>query len=127
MCFFIFLSLIFITHTLSHILHILHPFYSFSCNSSSTYTFSTEEITSCTNKAAKGAKKAGINSPSCFFISCLTVSVLLSINTFGSSNDFIDLIIPFTSSFEINKINPFCAQTVPFPLFSFKSIYCIYS
>ena len=39
-----------------------------------------------------------------------------SINTFESSNDFMILIIPFISSFEINKVNPFPALTAPFPL-----------
>ena len=43
--------------------------------------FTTEEITACTNEAAKGANKALINSPSCFFISSFTVSVTPSINT----------------------------------------------
>ena len=50
-----------------------------------------------------------------FFISCFTVSELPSINTFESSYDFMILIIWFISSFEINKVNPFPAQTVPFP------------
>ena len=38
--------------------------------------FTTEEITGCTNEAAKGANKAGRNPPSCFLISCFTVSVI---------------------------------------------------
>ena len=33
--------------------------------------FTTEEIISCTNEAAKGAKKARRNPPFSFFISCL--------------------------------------------------------
>ena len=37
--------------------------------------FTTEEITGCTNEAAKGANKSPRNPPSCFFISCFTVSV----------------------------------------------------
>ena len=36
--------------------------------------------------------------PSSFFISCFTVSVIPSINTFESFNDFMILIIPFISS-----------------------------
>ena len=43
--------------------------------------FTTEEITGCTNEAAKGANKVSRNPPSCFFISCFTVSVTPSINT----------------------------------------------
>ena len=78
--------------------------------------FTTEEITGCTNKAAKGANKAGRNLCSCFFISCFTVSVILSINTFESSNYFIVLIISFISSFEIDKVNSFSVLTAPFPL-----------
>ena len=42
----------------------------------------TTEIAGCTNEAAKGANKARRNQPSCFFISCFTVSVIPSINTF---------------------------------------------
>ena len=78
--------------------------------------FTTEEITDCTNKAAKGANKAGKNLCSCFFISCFTVSVILSINTFESSNYFMVLIISFISSFEIDKVNSFSVLTAPFPL-----------
>ena len=78
--------------------------------------FTTEEITSCTNEAAKGGNKAPRNPPSLFFISCFTVSVTQSINTPESSNDFIILIISFISSFEINKINPLPALPAPFPL-----------
>ena len=47
--------------------------------------FTTEEITGCTNEAAIGANKAPRNRPSCFFISCFTVSVTPSINTPESS------------------------------------------
>ena len=45
-------------------------------------SFTTEEITGCTNEAAKGDNKAGKNPPSCIFMSCFTVSVIPSINTF---------------------------------------------
>ena len=44
--------------------------------------FTTEEITGCTNKVARGANKAGRIPPSCFFISSFTVSVTPSSNTF---------------------------------------------
>ena len=54
--------------------------------------------------------------PSCFLISCFTVSVIPSINTPESPNNFITFITPFISSFEINKVNPFLALTAPFPL-----------
>ena len=56
-------------------------------------SFTTEETTGCTNEAAKGAKTAPANPPSCFFISCFTVSVTPSINTLESSSDFMILII----------------------------------
>ena len=41
-----------------------------SCSSNpfSSYTFTTEEITSSTNEAAKGANKTSRNLPSCFFV-----------------------------------------------------------
>ena len=44
---------------------------------------------------------------------CFTVSVIPSINTFESSNEFLILIISFISSFEINR---FPALIAPFPL-----------
>ena len=78
--------------------------------------FTTEEISGCTIKAAKVANKARRNQPSCFITSCFTASVTSSINTRESSNDFMILIISFISSFEINKVNPSSALTVPFPL-----------
>ena len=81
----------------------------------------TEEITGCANEAANGANKAGLNPTSCLFISCFAVSVIPSINKFEYSNGFMILIIPFMSSFEINKLNPFPALTVTFPL-NFLSI-----
>ena len=56
-------------------------------------TFTTKEITGCLNEAANGVNNAGRNPSSCFSISCLTVSVVPSINTFESSNDFMILII----------------------------------
>ena len=37
--------------------------------------FTKEEITGCTNEAAKGDNKAPKNPPSCFFISSCTVSI----------------------------------------------------
>ena len=49
--------------------------------------FTTEEMTGCTNEAAKDTNKAGRSAPSCFFISYFTVSVMPSINTFESSID----------------------------------------
>ena len=70
-----------------------------SSNSSSTYTFTTEEITGCTNETAKDANKAQRNLPFLFF-SCFTVLVTP----------------PFIPSFEINKLNPFPTLAAPFPL-----------
>ena len=83
----------------------------------------TEEITGCTNEVAKGANKAPRNPPSCFFISCFTVSVTPSINTPESSNDFMILIISFISSFEVSKVNPFPALTVSFPLIFLSNLF----
>ena len=51
-----------------------------------------------------------------FFVSCFTVSVIPSINTFESCNDFMILIISFISSLEKNKRNPFPVPATPFPL-----------
>ena len=75
------------------------------------------------HEVAKGVNKTGRNSSGCF-ISYFTVSVIPSINIFESSNHFIILIIPFISSFEINKVNPFPALKAPFPL-NFLSIFFI--
>ena len=80
--------------------------------------FTTEEITGCTNKAAKGASKAGRIPLSCFFILCFTISVIPSINTFEYSNDFIILIISFISSWEVNKIHSFPAVKTPSSIIS---------
>ena len=57
------------------------------------------------------------------FISFFTVSVLPSINTPESSNDFMILIISFISSFEINKVNTFLALTDPFPLIFLSNLF----
>ena len=44
--------------------------------------FTSEEIASWTHKVAKDADKAGRNLLSCSLISCVTVPVILSIDTF---------------------------------------------
>ena len=85
--------------------------------------FTTEEITGCTNEAAKGANKAPGNPPSCFYISSFTFSVAPSINTPESSNGFIIFIISFISSFEINKVNHFPAQTAPLLLIFLSNLF----
>ena len=72
---------------------------------------------------AKGANKAPRNPPSCFFISCFTVSVTPSVNTTKFSNDFVILIISFISSFKINKVNHFPPLTAPFPLTFFSNLF----
>ena len=77
--------------------------------------FTTEEITDSTTEPAKGANVTTRNLPSCSFISCSTLSVTPSINASESSNDFAILIILSTSSFKMNKMNPFPALTTPFP------------
>ena len=51
--------------------------------------FATEKIPGCTNEAPRGANKAPTNAPSCFFISCFTVSGAPSINASESSNGLI--------------------------------------
>ena len=56
-------------------------------------SFPTEEITGCTNEAAKGANKASRNQLSCCFILSFPVSVTSAINTCESSNDFITFLI----------------------------------
>ena len=76
-----------------------------------------EEITSCSNKAAKGANKTPRNPPSYFSISYFTASVTLSINI--SSNDFMILKISFIPSLEINEVNPFPALTAILKKFFF--------
>ena len=86
--------------------------------------FTTEEITVCFIEATKGAKEAPRNLPSCFFISCFTVLVTLSINkTLESSYDFMVLIIWFTSSFEINKVIPFPALGALFRLIFLSNLF----
>ena len=55
-----------------------------------------------------------------FFVLCFTNSVILSIDTFESSRDFMILIIPFISSFEMNQVNVFPALPAPFQ-FAFLS------
>ena len=75
--------------------------------------FTTDEIKSCTNEAAKDANTASRYPPSCCFISCFTVTP--SVNTPESSSDFM-MLISFTSSFEMNKVNPFPALTTSAPL-----------
>ena len=85
--------------------------------------FTTEEITGCTNEAAKGANKAPRNPPSCFFVSFFTVSVTPSINATESSNDVIILIISFMASFKTNKVNPLLALTDSFPLVFLSDVF----
>ena len=65
-------------------------------------------------KLLKALTKATRIPPSCFFVSYFTVSVIPSINTPESSNDFIILIRSFTSSF---------ALSVPFPLIFLSNFY----
>ena len=77
--------------------------------------FTAEEIIGCTNEAATGANKAPRNPSSCFFVSCFTVSVIPSFNTFKFFNDFFILITSFISSVEIQKkVSPFSTLTAPF-------------
>ena len=46
-----------------------------------------------------------------------------SINAFGSSNDFMILIISFNSSFETTKWNYFPAFSAPFPLILISNLF----
>ena len=64
----------------------------------------------------RGASKARRNLPSCFFIQFFVVSVTPSIDTPGSSNDFIISIKPFIFSFQINKANIFPSLTASFAI-----------
>ena len=84
--------------------------------------FTTEEITGCSNETANGANKAGRNRSSCFFISCFTVSIISSINTFKSSSDFM-ILITFKYSFEINQVSPFPALAAFFPLIFISDLF----
>ena len=89
--------------------------------------FMNKDATGCINQEAIGAiNEAAIiapkNPPSCFFISCFTVSVVPAIKRPGFSSDFTILMISSTSSFEMNKVNPFSALTAA--LFFFQ-IYLI--
>ena len=56
--------------------HFIHIYYSCYSNSSSAYTFATEEITGCTNEVAKGASKVPRSPPS-FFTSSVTIHLNL--------------------------------------------------
>ena len=90
--------------------------------------FTTKEITSCTNEAAKGANKVPRNPLYYFFISCFTVSVTPLINTLESSNEFIIIVIPFISSFKINRVKSFsCSDSYFSTYISFKFTYYIWS
>ena len=60
-----------------------------------------------------------------FFFSCFTVLVTPSINT-SESPDFMILIISFISSFKINKVNPFPALTVHFPLIFLPNLFIVF-
>ena len=62
-----------------------------------------------------------------FFISCFTVSVTPSINTYEFSSDFIISTISFISSFKRNKVKFSCSSYRSFCTYycSFKFIYCI--
>ena len=50
--------------------------------------FTTEEITGCTNEAAKGANKANKSAFLFFYFMLCTVPVIPSINIFEFSSDF---------------------------------------
>ena len=75
-----------------------------SSNSFSQTPLTTEEISDCTNEAAKGANKAPRNLLSCFFISYFTVFVTRSIKTPKSPNNFMIFIILVSSFKQIKQI-----------------------
>ena len=85
-------------------------------------SFTTEEIIGCTNKGAKGANKVPRNPLSCFFISCFTVLVTLSINALKTSNDFMILVI-YISSLKISKVNLIPALTAHFRLIFLSNLF----
>ena len=101
-----------------------NPSSSFSLTPFPKVPFTNEEAASCfnentigaINEAAIGAIKTGRAPPSCFFISCSTVSVAPSINRPEYSSDFLILLISSLSSIKIIKFNPFHALTAPRPL-----------
>ena len=70
-----------------HYIHVIIISSSYSHDLPSSNTFTTEEITGCTNEAAEGANKAAIN-PSFFFISCFTASVTSSIMNVLKTSQF---------------------------------------
>ena len=84
-----------------------------------------EEAIGAIYEAAIGAIIALRNPPSCFFISCFTVSVAPSSNRpdFYSGSRF--LMIFSISSFEMNIVDLFPALTAPCPLFFFFQIYLL--
>ena len=73
--------------------------------------FANNEATGCINEATIGANKGATNPSYRFFISCCIVSVTPSFSTLEFSNDLLMIIIPFISSFKMNKVNPFPALT----------------
>ena len=79
--------------------------------------FTIKQITGFTTASAKDANKAAMNLLSFLFISRFTVSVIPSIINYESCGDFIIAIMPFISSFEMNKFNLFPGFTLPFPVF----------
>ena len=82
-------------------------------------SFTTKYVTSSTNEQQSRQRYAFF----VFFISCFIVSIILSINTFESSNDYIILIKSFISSFKLSKVNPFPALTAAFPLISISNLF----
>ena len=82
-----------------------------------------QPVTVETNEVAKGAKKNPRSPPSCFFMSCFTVSVIPSINTPEYFNYFMIWLISFISSFEIKKLNTSPALTAPFPLILLSNLF----
>ena len=73
--------------------------------------FTTEEVTGCTTKTAKGVNKEPKNLLACFFLyfflfQLLLLQLLHQLIPLEFSSDFMILIILFVSSTEVNRVNP---------------------
>ena len=90
--------------------------------------FTTEEVTGCTTKTAKGVNKEPKNLLACFFLyfflfQLLLLQLLHQLIPLEFSSDFMILIILFVSSTEVNRVNPVSAPTASFSLMSLSEFF----
>ena len=89
--------------------------------------FTTEEVTGCTTKTAKGVNKEPRNLLACFFFfflfQLLLLQLLNQLIPLEFSSDFMILIILFVSSTEVNRVNPVSAPTASFSLMSLSEFF----